>query len=101
MAPMSKAAFQFLILTAARTSELLNAVWSEIDLKKEVWTIPAERMKAGEEHIVPLPPEAIRVLKIARANSENSELVLAASAKDVSFSNAVFTFSFENRCQAN
>ena len=46
--------FEFLILTAARTSEVLKARWAEVDLEKAVWTVPAERMKAGREHRVPL-----------------------------------------------
>ena len=41
---------EFLILTAARTGEIIGAKWSEIDLEKAVWTIPSERMKAGVEH---------------------------------------------------
>jgi integrase len=47
-------AFEFLILTAARTGELLEAKWSEIDLDQAAWTIPEDRMKAGREHRVHL-----------------------------------------------
>ena len=50
----SARALEFLILTASRTSEALGVVWSEIDLRRRLWTIPAERMKAGKEHRVPL-----------------------------------------------
>ena len=46
--------FQLLMLTGQRRSEVLEAQWSEIDLKKRLWTIPAERMKAGAAHVVPL-----------------------------------------------
>lgn len=56
-------AMRFLVLTAARTTEVLEARWSEIDLEKGVWTIPAERMKSRREHRVPLSPEAVAVLK--------------------------------------
>tara|TARA_R110000868_G_scaffold411742_1_gene708448 strand:+ start:197 stop:1423 length:1227 start_codon:yes stop_codon:yes gene_type:complete len=56
-------AFEFAILTASRTSETLNAVWSEVDLEKKVWTIPGERMKAGQEHRVPLSDRAIEILQ--------------------------------------
>lgn len=59
-------ALELVILTAVRTSELLGARWSEIDLDAKVWTIPAERMKGrreGErEHRVPLSPRAIEIL---------------------------------------
>lgn len=55
-------AMRFLILTAARTTEVLNAQWSEFDLEKKVWTIPPDRMKSRREHRVPLSPEALVVL---------------------------------------
>lgn len=47
-------AFEFLILTATRTGEVIGATWEEIDESKTVWTIPAARMKAGAPHQVPL-----------------------------------------------
>ena len=56
-------ALDFLILTGARTSEVLGAAWDEIDFDKAVWTVPAERMKAGREHRVPLTDEALALLK--------------------------------------
>jgi integrase len=59
-------AFEFLILTAARTGEVLEAKWNEIDLEQAAWTIPADRMKAGREHRVPLAPRCIELLKQAR-----------------------------------
>ena len=54
----SARAFEFLILTAARTSEVLNATWDEFDAERWVWTIPAERMKAAREHRIPLSDRA-------------------------------------------
>lgn len=56
-------ALEFTILTAARSGEVRGANWSEIDLENRVWTVPAERMKAGKEHRVPLSQEALRVLR--------------------------------------
>ena len=53
-------AFEFLVLTAFRSGEVRNARWDEIDRAGAVWTIPAERMKAGREHRVPLSPRAAR-----------------------------------------
>jgi integrase len=58
----STLALQFLILTATRTSEVLQAKWEEVDLEKGVWTIPAERMKARREHRVPLSDAALNIL---------------------------------------
>jgi integrase len=59
----SAAAFEFLILAAARTSEVIYAKWAEIDFKKKLWIVPAARMKSRREHRVPLSSAAIAVLK--------------------------------------
>jgi integrase len=55
-------ALEFAILTAARTGEVIGARWSEIDEKARLWTIPAERMKGGREHRVPLSEPALAIL---------------------------------------
>lgn len=60
---MGALAIEFTVLTAARTGEVLGATWDEIDLKSALWTIPAERMKAGRTHRVPLPGRAIAILR--------------------------------------
>lgn len=60
---VSAAALTFLILTASRSGEVRLAIWSEIDLAKRVWTIPADRMKAGREHTIPLCNEAIQIIE--------------------------------------
>jgi integrase len=56
-------ALEFLILTATRTSETLLSKWSEIDFGARLWTIPAERMKAGKPHRVPLSDAAVKILE--------------------------------------
>jgi integrase len=56
-------ALDFTILTAARTGEVLGAKWDEIDLDNAVWTVPADRMKAGREHRVPLAAGVVGLLK--------------------------------------
>jgi len=61
---VSLRALQFLILTAVRTGEVIGASWDEIDLPARLWTISAERMKAGVEHRVPLSGAALDVLSI-------------------------------------
>jgi integrase len=71
---LAAAALEFLILTAARTGEVLNARWDEINFLDHLWTIPAERMKAGKEHRVPLSEPALAVLK--RLTGESGEFVL-------------------------
>jgi integrase len=63
-------ALEFLILTAARTGEVIGARWAEIDLAAKVWTVPASRMKAGREHRVPLSARALVILeKLAAAKA--------------------------------
>ncbi len=59
-------ALEFTILTACRTSEVLGAIWDEIDLERKVWTIPASRMKAAREHRVPLSPRALEMIEEMR-----------------------------------
>jgi integrase len=56
-------ALEFLILTAARTGEIIGAQWDEVDLKDKIWVIPEARMKAGREHRVPLSGPALAILK--------------------------------------
>ena len=56
-------ALEFCILTAARSGEVLGLRWSEIDLDKALWTVPAERMKAGRIHRVPLCDGTVAILK--------------------------------------
>jgi integrase len=57
-------ALQFIILTALRTNEALQAEWKEIDWDNRVWTIPKERMKSGEAHRVPLSDAAMEILSV-------------------------------------
>ena len=64
-------ALEFLIFTVTRTSETLNATWNEIDLTNRMWTIPAERMKAGREHRVPLSGAAVAVLKTMQTGRQS------------------------------
>jgi integrase len=64
---VSARALEFVILTAARSGEVLGLRWSEIDLERKVWTVPAARIKAGREHRVPLSPRAVEILEAMRA----------------------------------
>jgi integrase len=68
---VSARALEFTILTAARTGETIGAKWNEIDLKNKTWTVPAERMKAGQEHVVPLSDRAVAILKVQTRTSEH------------------------------
>ncbi|MXO73489.1 tyrosine-type recombinase/integrase [Alteraurantiacibacter buctensis] len=73
---VTRLALEFLILTAARSGEVRGAKWSEIDLESKLWTVPADRMKVGKKHTVPLTAAAINVLERARPfYAECSDLV--------------------------
>jgi integrase len=84
----TKLAFEFLILTATRTSEVLEARWSEIDGR--VWTIPAERMKAKREHKVPLSPRCLQILRGAKELSDGGPYVFPGNSQGKPLSNMVF-----------
>ena len=64
-------ALEFMLLTACRTGEVVGAKWEEIDLNTNVWSIPPERMKAGEQHRVPLCKRAAQILKLVKDQSQN------------------------------
>lgn len=73
---VGRLALEFVILNASRSGEVRGACWNEIDLSKKLWTIPAERMKAGTIHVVPLSEAALDVLKRAKAfRSPVSDLI--------------------------
>lgn len=82
----ARRALRFTILTAARTGEVTGADWPEFDLATGVWTIPAERMKGGREHQVPLSAPALALLRAMPrdrrpfALSENAMLYLVQKA---------------------
>jgi integrase len=73
---MAARALEFCILTAARSGEVLGLRWSEIDLDKALWTVPAERMKAGRVHRVPLCGRAVAIVK-QLAETATGEFVFA------------------------
>jgi integrase len=70
---MAACALEFLILTAARTGEVIGAQWPEINLREKLWTVPAERMKAGKEHRVPLSPRAVEILEAVRPGPSDAD----------------------------
>lgn len=83
-------AFEFLILTAARTGEVLAAQWDEIDLKAKAWTVPAVRMKAGREHRVPLSPRCVELLEAAKGIADGGPYVFPGRSPKAPLSNMAF-----------
>jgi integrase len=61
-----KLAFEFLILTCSRTSEVLGSRWEEFNLGDAAWTVPAARMKMDKEHRVPLSSRCVEILELAK-----------------------------------
>ena len=85
--PAVKLAFEFLVLTAARSGEVWLATSDEIDTDGAVWTVLAERMKAKREHRVPLCGRALEILDAARTLDEGNRLVFPMpSGKAISMS---------------
>lgn len=82
-----KLAFEFLILTAARTGEVLNAQWSEIVSSEALWVVPASRMKAKREHRVPLPPRALDVLQQVKELSDGGSFLFPGRSPGKPLSN--------------
>lgn len=68
----TKAAIEIIVHTFVRTSELTGAKWSEID--GDLWRIPAERMKKGREHIVPLTPRVQELFEVLRRHSKDEHV---------------------------
>jgi integrase len=82
---VSARCLEFTILTAARSGESRFAAWPEIDLKKAIWSVPAERMKGKKEHRVPLSPAAVAMLK-ALPRSDDTDLVFPAPRSNAALS---------------
>jgi len=85
----TKLGLEFIVLTAARTSEVLLAEWSEIDFKARTWTVPAERMKMRREHRVPLSDRCLEILRAAEG-LRLGKYVFPSSDPDRPLSNMVF-----------
>ena len=77
----SKLCFRFLVLTATRSGEARGATWDEMDVHARVWRIPPQRMKAGQEHRVPLSSQALDVLEAASVLRDGSGLVFPSPLK--------------------
>lgn len=87
---IARLAFEFLILTAARTTEVLKTEWQEIDLKDRVWAVPAERMKAKAEHRVPLVKRSMVIIEDLKSMQLDSPYVFPGTKLQKPMSNMVF-----------
>ena len=71
----TKLLFEHMVLTCARSGEVRMATWDEVDVNAATWTVPAERMKAGKEHRVPLPKRCVAILREAEGLPRASGLL--------------------------
>jgi integrase len=83
----ARLAFELLILTATRTSEVLSANWNEIGLENKRWTIPPGRMKAKEAHSIPLSARCVEILAAAKEISCGSEYIFPGRSPEKPLSN--------------
>lgn len=96
---------QLLSMLFPRPSELREAVWSEFDLNAKLWTIPAERMKRRREHVIPLPDQAVTLLKELQQYSEASPYLFPSRKRnskspvlsDMTFTQALRRLGYEGR----
>ena len=89
--PVTRLAFEFLILTASRSSEVRNAVWAEFNLENAIWTIPKERMKSRKAHRVPLSQRCLQILREARSLNPDGQLVFEGTKRGRPLSDMTFT----------
>jgi integrase len=96
-----KSGFEFLILTCARTSEVLLAKWPEIDIDAKMWTVPADRMKAKVEHRVPLSPRCLEILKAAKEIGNGGEYIFPGRAANHPLSTMAFLIALRRMERAD
>ena len=88
---VTKLAFEFLVLTVARSGEVRLAIWDEIDWVERKWTVPAERMKARREHRVPLAGRSIEVLRQSEELDDGTSELVFPGLRGNPLSDMVFT----------
>ena len=86
-----KLGFEMLALTACRSGEVRGMAWDEVDVREALWTIPGERMKAGNPHRVPLSGRAMAILEEARSLTDGNGLVFPAPRSGGVLSDMAFT----------
>jgi integrase len=96
-----KLAFELTILCATRTSETLNATWAEVDLDTKTWTIPANRMKMGVEHRIPLSPRCVEILERAKKLTGGKALVFPGRTGAKPLSNMAFLMTLRRMKRAD
>lgn len=78
----TRGAMLLVVMSACRKEEAIGATWAEFDLDAALWTIPAERMKAGREHLVPLPRQAVTMLRELKDSASADRVHLFPNRRD-------------------
>ncbi len=90
--PVTRLSFEFLVLTAARSSEVRLAEWPDVNLETATWTVPPERMKARREHRVPLSTRCLEILSAAREqDGQGNGLIFPSEKEGRPLSDMVYT----------
>jgi integrase len=97
----TRLALEFLILSACRTTEVLEAHWSEINLDKRLWVIPAERMKASKPHEVPLTDRMIEILEVAGSIKLDNGLIFPSQINGKALSNNTLRLALQKRLKVD
>ena len=97
----TKLALEFTILSACRTSEVLNAKWEEIDLTKLIWSIPSERMKGGKIHQVPLTDRMTVILNDCKKLKTNNDLLFPSEINGEALSNNTMRLALKKRLKVD
>ena len=97
----TKLALEFTILSACRTSEVLNAKWEEIDLTKLIWSIPSERMKGGKVHQVPLTDRMTVILNDCKKLKTNNDLLFPSEINGEALSNNTMRLALKKRLKVD
>lgn len=88
---MAALALEFLILAACRSGEVRHAEWSELNIDNRVWAIPAEKMKAGRQHRVPLTDRMVAIIDTVKPFSHNSRYVFPSRSGYTPLSDAALS----------
>ena len=97
----TRLALEFLILSACRTTEVLEAHWSEIKLDKRLWVIPAERMKASKPHEVPLTDRMMDLLEVAGSLKLDNGLIFPSQINGKALSNNTLRLALQKRLKVD
>ena len=90
-----------MILSACRTTEVLEAHWSEIKLDKRLWVIPAKRMKVSKPHLVPLMDRMIEILGVAGSLKLDDGLIVPSQINGRALSNITLRLELQKRLKVD